>query len=106
MKKKLLVATPYNKFLHVTPELWLQLQDCDLYSRDGTWNEPVYNIVKDDLETVIISAEELVNTQEVIDIKNISAENNRLTRLVERLQSQLDELTVLPKTTYSEVVLI
>jgi hypothetical protein len=94
MKKKLLVATPYNKFLHVTPELWLQLQDCDLYSRDSTWNEPVYNIVKDDLETVIISAEELVDTQEVLDIKNITAENNRLTSLVAQLQSQ------------SEVVLI
>lgn len=105
MKKQILVATPYNKFIHVTPELWLQLQDCNLYSRDGSWNEPVYNVASNDLETVILTAEELVDTQEVLDIKNISAENNRLTRLVAQLQTELDKLNS-TKVTSSEVVLI
>lgn len=106
MKKKLLVATPYSGYIHVTPELWLQLQDCDVYTKGGGWSEPTYSLGEQELETIVLTIEELVNNQEVIDIKNISAENNRLTRLVERLQSQLDALTVPPKTTYSEVVLI
>lgn len=105
MKKKLLVATPYSGYIHVTPELWLQLQDCDVYTKGGGWSEPTYSLGEQELETIVLTMEELVNNQEVIDIKNISAENNRLTRLVAQLQTELDKLNS-TKVTSSEVVLI
>jgi hypothetical protein len=95
MKKQLLIASPYNRYIHVTPELWLQLQECDVYSKEGSWSEPEYILTTDsDIETVVLATQQLVvRSQEVVEMTDVLAENNRLTRLVGALQSKVDDLT-------------
>jgi hypothetical protein len=101
MKKQILITIPYGMFLNVTPEVWLQLLECSLYSKKGTWNNPEY-IINDaeSLETTIVNPEELLITQEVVDMKETLEENNRLARLVSSLEDKLNALT--PKTSDSK----
>jgi hypothetical protein len=87
--KTILVSIPYMTYISVTPELWLQLQDCKIYSYTGWSESKEYNEeVNKTIETEI-ALDSLLTPPAVqeLDIKSIMEENNRLTRLVEQLQT-------------------
>lgn len=101
MKKQILITIPYGQLLNVTPEVWLQLLECSLYNKKGTWDKPEYTINDaESIETTIVNSEELLITQEVVEMKGILEENNRLTRLVSSLEDKLNAL--IPKTSDSK----
>lgn len=90
MKKQILVEIlHYGLFTHVTPEIWLQLQDCDTYRREGYNKDAKYTLEDTEMTTIVVSLDQLNNNPEVLEIKDILAENNSLTRQVSDLEAQL-----------------
>lgn len=90
MKKQILVEiSHYGLYTHVTPELWLQLQDCDTYRREGYNKDAKYTLEDTEMTTIVVSLDQLNNNPEVLEIKDILAENNSLTRQVSDLEAQL-----------------
>ena len=94
MKKQILVEIlHYGLFTHVTPEIWLQLQDCDTYRREGYNKDAKYTLEDTEMTTIVVSLDQLNNNPEVLEIKDILAENNSLTRQVSDLEAQLIRAT-------------
>lgn len=94
MKKQILVEiSHYGLFTHVTPEIWLQLQDCDTYRREGYNKDAKYTLEDTEMTTIVVSLDQLNNNPEVLEIKDILAENNSLTRQVSDLEAQLIRAT-------------
>ena len=109
MKKQILVEIlHYGLFTHVTPELWLQLQDCDTYRREGYNKEAKYTLEDTELTTIlttiVVSLDQLNNNPEVLEINAILAENNSLTRKVSDLEAQLAR-AIATKSSSNEVAL-
>jgi hypothetical protein len=89
MSKKIIIATPYNYFVIVTLAQAEALMQCPVYKENGWGSDTTYTeegelIVK----FVDESALSAVNQVE-LDMKEIIAENCRLTRLVEELSAKL-----------------
>ena len=94
MKKQILVELlHYGLFTHVTPEIWLQLQECDNYRREGYNKDAKYTLEDTEMTTIVVSLDQLNNNPEVLEIKDILAENNSLTRQVSDLEAQLIRAT-------------
>lgn len=90
MKKQILVEMlHYGLYTHVTPEIWLQLQDCDTYRREGYNKDAKYTLEDTEMTAIVVSLDQLNNNPEVLEIKEILAENNSLTRKVSDLEAQL-----------------
>ena len=105
MKKQILVEMlHYGLYTHVTPEIWLQLQDCDTYRREGYNKDAKYTLEDTEMTTIVVSLDQLNNNPEVLEIKDILAENNSLTRKVAELEAQLTRATA-TKSSSNEVVL-
>ena len=103
MKKQILVEMlHYGLYTHVTPEIWLQLQDCDTYRREGYNKDAKYTLEDTEMTTIVVSL--LNNNPEVLEIKEILAENNSLTRKVADLEDQLIRATA-TKSSSNEVAL-
>ena len=105
MKKQILVEMlHYGLYTHVTPEIWLQLQDCDTYRREGYNKDAKYTLEDTEMTTIVVSLDQLNNNPEVLEIKEILAENNSLTRKVADLEDQLIRATA-TKSSSNEVAL-
>ena len=90
MKKQILVEMlHYGLYTHVTPEIWLQLQNCDTYRREGYNKDAKYTLEDTEMTTIVVSLDQLNNNPEVVEIKDILAENKSLTRKVADLEAQL-----------------
>ena len=105
MKKQILVEMlHYGLYTHVTPEIWLQLQNCDTYRRVGYNKDAKYTLEDTEMTTIVVSLDQLNNNPEVLEIKEILAENNSLTRKVADLEAQLIRATA-TKSSSNEVAL-
>lgn len=105
MKKQILVEMlHYGLYTHVTPEIWLQLQNCDTYRREGYNKDAKYTLEDTEMTTIVVSLDQLNNNPEVLEIKEILAENNSLTRKVADLEDQLIRATA-TKSSSNEVAL-
>ena len=90
MKKQILIEMlHYGLYTHVTPEIWLQLQDCDKYRRESYNKDAKFTLEDTEMTTIVVSLDQLNNNPEVLEIKDILAENNSLTRQVSDLEAQL-----------------
>ena len=88
--KEILVAPPYNCYFHVTPELWLQLNQCKVFEQTGSYTE--YSYVEElerNVQTEFVDLNKLYPTPEVIEVQSIMEENNVLRRQVDALETQL-----------------
>ena len=105
MKKQILVEMlHYGLYTHVTPEIWLQLQNCDTYRREGYNKDAKYTLEDTEMTTIVVSLDQLNNNPEVVEIKDILAENKSLTRKVADLEDQLIRATA-TKSSSNEVAL-
>ena len=90
MKRKILVSITYNGYIEVSPELLAQLMECPVYKQSY---ESGYKYTPADedhgIEIQIPKATEFITDDPItIDISEIMAENNRLTRELEMLQEK------------------
>jgi hypothetical protein len=91
--KKILIATPYNGYVEVTFAQADALMNCNVFDRSGWGGDSAYT-KKGNLEIEFVEAEKLtVPDIAEVNIKEVMLENNRLTRLVEQLQSQIKPTT-------------
>ena len=95
--KVILVTTVYGVDLLVHPELWLQLNQCRAFKHDGWGSDKVFTETFDtSLETTFLDSSKLEAPEiNKLDIEDIMDENNRLTRLVSKLE---DDLKILKPT--------
>ena len=90
---KIVVCLGYN-YIVVTPEILGKLAECKTYTRD--WDGSKYNYVPNTESAFtnieVVNAKELEPDLVQINNESILAENNRLTRVNELLQAELDRL--------------
>lgn len=85
--KHIFIDHPYNHLIKVTPELLIQLLQCEVHKKEG-WGDTEKIYLTD--EIVEIHYKNIAQPEE-ININDIMEENNRLARLVETLESKLKE---------------
>lgn len=89
MKKNLLMAIPYNCAIEVTNQLYLDLIECDIYKIEGWGDNRKFLLSDEDWE---IYRTHLTKTVEQINMEDMLAENNRLSRENELLTTKLKQL--------------
>jgi hypothetical protein len=95
MKRKILVSITYNGYIEVSPQLLAQLIECPVYKQlyDNGYK---YTLADDEhgIEIQVPRHTDFITDDPVtIDVNEIMAENNRLTRELELLKEKYKPLS-------------